>query len=390
MKTTSKLGFIDLYLPLYPIIQAYSTFYSLIIFIIYGMYKIIITRKIKINIIYISFIFVVFLNHIILFYSNNMSLNHFLVQFRNFTMFSFIIFTLYDSINFKYFLKTYRLLSLLLSFIVIYQFILISFFRITISPVKLFGLDFIEPFYDNSNRPMGFFTEPQKIATYLLPLITIELNQKNYFKSFLWTFIVILSMSMQGIITVLVIYLLVILYKFKFNLKNFGFVIGCIFILLLFLTDEFALITERISTIGLGYSDYLRLFKSYDTYIELPFFNQLFGIGLNNIDNFIINNGFYFSWMTFIMNEVMFSYMSSGFGIFVELGLLASLLYYFFLLVVCFKNRLSKLLVITIVIQMFSQTFIFNYAFIFYLLIVLNINNLNVISSKYDKYLYLG
>lgn len=383
-----KFSFMDIYLPIYPIVQAYSDTLSLLLFVIYAFIKISSTKSLKINYVYFLFIALTLINHLLLLLiDDSMSTYHFMIQLRNMSMFSFIIFALYQSINIESFVIIYRIIAILLGILILYQFVEIFLFHKLISPFTFFGLTFSESYYVNSTRPMGFFTEPQKVATYLIPLVILELKNKKYWFSVFITLLIFLSMSVQGIVTILLIHSIYQIKAFsnKITMKT-AVVLASLVLILLSASffDQFTIIFTRLSYLGFSYSDYLRLFKGLDTFKELPFSNIFLGVGLNNLSNYISINQYSFSWMGIVSNESVYSYMSTGFGIFVEVGIISGILFYAFLYTNRGKDLTSLLLIISMVVQMFSQTFIFNYAFIFYLLIIMAYNEMYYANNNYN------
>lgn len=140
-------------------------------------------------------------------------------------------------------------------------------------------------------RPNSFFSEPSYYAIYMLPVLVLLLNNKFYFLSLVIFISLILSTSTLGILGA---FLILLVYSILHR-KLFKFV--------MFLLVTFIILTVAVNIINLNWlfdfnlNKFLNLQDESEIrivgYIEyfnlIPTFNQMIGVGFNQLSNFFFN-----------------------------------------------------------------------------------------------------
>ncbi len=218
-------------------------------------------------------------------------------------------------------------------------------------------------------RPSGLFLEPSYYALFALPaLIDMVMGKKKDYISFSIVCIAFLaSRAMSGIIAIAIIILFLCFNSTKDeNTKRFIFIVlffGTIGIGLM--TDSFSGVIERFRS---GGSFDERITRGIVIYRQLPFINKVFGVGLNNLGNYISFYGLNTGYDDFVSLEYCCTLLQclNFSGIF-ALGAL---------LVVWMKfwrgsrTSICKCLCIILLFIMCYESILYSYRFAFYLLLV--------------------
>lgn len=226
----------------------------------------------------------------------------------------------------------------------------------------------MEYVYSVSFRPSSLLSEPAKLAQYLAPGLvfllfgnTVEDERKKWILIGIITAGLLLSTSFMGVLVCAVLYGL---YFFRGRItreKLLIIVLAAIsFVFVFFKTD---LITRNISRVSSGVSNSvgtsssaLRLLRGWEIFFKLPIFNEIFGVGLNNIVNFLkasdlvikyggsYGYGEYCSTITYILNCC---------------GIIGFVIFMLFL-ISCFKSagREGKVLVFLVFAMGFGSSFL--------------------------------
>lgn len=243
----------------------------------------------------------------------------------------------------------------------------IPFFSVKSSLIN-YALRDMEYVYSVSFRPSSLLSEPAKLAQYIAPGLvfllfgnTIKNSKKRWLLSCIITAGLLLSTSFMGGLICVIVYGIYFLQGKLTKEKIFILAFACIlFVFIYFKTD---LITRNISRISNGVlnssgtsSAALRLLRGWEIYFKLPVFNEIFGVGLNNLANFLNNSelvikyggnyiyGEYCSTITYILN-------CCGF-----VGFIPFVLF----LISCFKksDKEGKVLVFLIFAMSFGSSFL--------------------------------
>lgn len=218
-------------------------------------------------------------------------------------------------INVKFFVKTVLFFGFIASLILVWQWF--SFFF-----TGTFEKDFFIPWFEvnrdletiSKYRPSSFFTEPAHFAIYMLPAFQIALIYKKKFFIYLFAISILFSGSTTGFIllAVLLVYHLYHVGTKKWYIALLGFILllTSIYIVYVFFPEVFLNNFDKLESVERGNSDsrllgplkYLSFFSSYE---------HLWGISLNQLDNFLIMIGSFGSTKNYA-NAAIYMYISFG------------------------------------------------------------------------------
>lgn len=174
--------------------------------------------------------------------------------------------------------------------------------------------------------------------------------------------------------------------QININYKILLIVIVIIFVLVFLFSPMFSKYVEKIGSIfedfsdyynakivnSYSYSNYLRLFKSWHTYMDLHPIEKVIGLGINNFMNYLKTTTITFKWNTIWDNNArMAAYYTSAGGVFIDCGLIVALYYYIFLIkkYIHAKSFISKTIIVILVIQSFFTQIFFNNIFVYYFIL---------------------
>lgn len=203
-------------------------------------------------------------------------------------------------------------------------------------------------------RPNSFFLEPAHFAIFILPIFFYSLVEKKYLLSFIYILGILFSTSTTGF----AILILILIYHFVFQRRNFKLliVIGMLSIPLLFFSEYYDILFEsnldKLGTESLGEND--RLLGSIPLVNRMDFLSWIFGLGYNQMADFFKTLGVFVKNYS---NSFLMSFFS--FGI---VGLLSLILY----LIGLIKINLNKGYLIIFILILASDQILFNRNF-FYL-----------------------
>lgn len=284
----------------------------------------------------------------------------------------------------QYLYDAVKKVTLLCTLIIYIQFLLHNIFGVEYKPLILIPQ---EPQYLSvwiSNRPSGFFTEPQTFCTFAIIVLLIALEKKEFgFLTFL-SLGIVLTGSSAGILLLVAVYFYYLV-KNK-NISNKSklkvFIVAIVLAIVLSL-PIFSKYIQKISSVfedfsyyssarianSYSYTNYLRLLKSWHTYFMMPLTEKILGIGINNFYNYINNSNVVFIWNNIWENSAkMAGYYSSAGGVFIECGLIAGLYYYAFL-IKKYRNTnsyVSKAIIVFLFLQSLITQIFFNHIFLYY------------------------
>lgn len=234
----------------------------------------------------------------------------------------------------------------------------------------------------NTNRPCGFFSEPQVYCSYMIPILIICMEKRDFKFSLLLSIGILLSGSSLGIIALMILWGKQLFCSNMKSYQKFFLVSFAVIAIIIFVNqDTFLYSRNKLFNIFTGYntfsnfsslneysySNYMRLLKSWVTFFELPLFDKILGIGINNLSNFVINRNISFSWN--FLWSTNYYYSSAG-GVFLELGFIVGCIYYAFIINNYKKqNNIAKNILLFIIIQSFSTQMFFNGVFIYNILL---------------------
>lgn len=211
------------------------------------------------------------------------------------------LFATFRVVKFTNLLKVYKILGFVTTIFFVIQFISFQFLGVKINGVLNFlplaiGEDDFLSVLDLRERQSSIFSEPAHFAEFLLPLLMIELFDKNNKRSILLIilciFSLVFSMSGTGLLGLLIIGLLYLINHIidKPSFKRVSvavlFIIAIPVVAYYYSQSEVGeAVLSRTQDVkeaqnaAMVSSEYVRLFRGYDIYGELPSFNQIFGCG---------------------------------------------------------------------------------------------------------------
>lgn len=239
-------------------------------------------------------------------------------------------------------------------------------------------------------RPRSFFTEPSHYASFMLPLLFLNLLYKDYKYGAINMVFLLLSTSSLGIVTG-VFFLIVMSFKhtsFKIKLLLIIFLIIGYFCFLYM--DIFQHARDKIATSNGGdESSSLRLFFTASVWAELPVDLKILGIPNFSIGDFLLQNSKYIPnqlvWV--LQDESSINYASSFWFVAVKFGFVVWIVYLFFYIRNIQKSWSSPILyyALMIFVATFIQSCFLNSIFMSQIVLMLVLlNNKKYIDEKYN------
>lgn len=239
-------------------------------------------------------------------------------------------------------------------------------------------------------RPRSFFTEPSHYASFMLPLLFLNLLYKDYKYGAINMVFLLLSTSSLGIVSG-VFFLIVMSFKhtsFKIKLLLIIFLIIGYFCFLNM--DIFQYARDKIATSNGGdESSRLRLFFTASVWAELPVDLKILGIPNFSIGDFLLQNSKYIPnqlvWV--LQDESSINYASSIWFVAVKFGLVVWIVYLFFYIRNIQKSWSSPILyyALMIFVATFIQSCFLNSIFMSQIVLMLVLlNNKKYIDEKYN------
>lgn len=255
-------------------------------------------------------------------YSSSLFVNNYLNLSINFIA----IILLSYKCNVKYFIWTVIIIAIAASLICIYQWAMVVLNGTFVTNIYLPWFEINRNIESISiTRPCAFFTEPAHVCMYIAPVLYTSFLMKKYLISFILICGMLFSTSTTGLLLVVIIpciYFYKKKYLFRYIILMFSILgIGYAFISF-FLPDLFDFATAKIGNTDisenqrlLGPLRYLKYFGVIDC---------LFGIGLNQLENFVINarGGLLMEGSGNYANSILYMYISYGI-----IGLMTLVLY---------------------------------------------------------------
>lgn len=239
-------------------------------------------------------------------------------------------------------------------------------------------------------RPRSFFTEPSHYASFMLPLLFLNLLYKDYRYGAINMVFLLLSTSSLGIVTGAFL-LIVMSFKhtsFKIKLLLIIFLIVRYFCFLNL--DIFQFARDKIaSSNGGDESSSLRIFFTASVWAELPIDLKMLGIPSYSIGDFLQHNSKYIPnqlvWV--LQDESSINYASSIWFVAVKFGLIVWGVYLFFYIRNIKKSWSSPILyyALMIFVATFIQSCFLNSIFMSQIVLMLVLlNNKKDIDEKYN------
>ena len=244
----------------------------------------------------------------------------------------------------------------------------------------------------DSGRPSAFFTEAQTYSSAMLPLVAWSLARRNRRLASFVTVGILSTSSSLGILLAAALWVFFLARDRSSRWRAIIAGIAALTLMPVLLSSGLGLVDfsfEKIASIfrnysqyttisdpgfadSTSYSNYLRLIKGPATFFELPPMEQLVGIGRYNTAGYISATGRSFSWSPiWPPSEPLVNYMSAGFGILVEFGVVVGLVYCWVLIRLFRRGtEIQRVLLVLLLAQSLVSQFFFNGLHVFYLLLI--------------------
>jgi hypothetical protein len=258
------------------------------------------------------------------------------------------------------FIKTLQLFGIISTIIVICQTIYFWVFNEPLTffiPLNEDMIKLSETVSINLGRPNSIFREPAHYSIYILPVLFYSLTNKRFLLAAFFLVGLLLSTSTTGFAAGIIIFLYYMFINRKIK-KTVLFVLPLVLLPLLFLKDFITVLLDanltKLDSNSMG--DNIRLFGTLPFFAKMDSFSVIFGLGHNQLGDFMIARGLlaYNYSNSFLMS--IFS-----FGI---IGLIALV----WLLTKLYKINHNKAYFVILILILLSDQILFNRNF-FYLVI---------------------
>lgn len=241
-----------------------------------------------------------------------LSLNGILLGYKGLSLVFSIIILLLESFTFlsvmgasnpHVSLKFYRFIGYLCCIAAVYQcFVTISGLPHFTGRIPFLELDSSVPGWMKESWGFRFnslFSECSYFAIFLLPLFAYSVKTKMYLDSAIYGFSLVLSSSTTGLFGIFIVFVYEICYinvikkrefKVLIVIGLFAIVAGYFVVRNQEILTMLLRTTNKVSELNEGTSDD-RLFGGINLFFELPFKEQIFGVGINQFANFFKMNG---------------------------------------------------------------------------------------------------
>lgn len=291
---------------------------------------------------------------------------------------TFTLFVFSNLINEENFFKAYCALALICSVGLLYHSILVYLYKQPISPIVIMPRIFVPTtnWALNMLRPMSFFQEPQAYSGFMIPILIYTLFNRKYIISAFFVLCIFLSTSTTGILLAVGICGYVVLLVNRNKTSSYIFIL--LLIILFIFSINSNLFTYTINKIiNISFNNE-RLSNGFRILQNLEVENLIFGVGAGNIYNIIYEKSLSLP-----------KYFSTFSGIIIDYGFLGILLYCFMILKLYkSKTKMSKLFILIIFVLSFTQTILFNTAFINYYVSFFIVSSMS--EKDYFMFMYNG
>lgn len=273
---------------------------------------------------------------------------------------------LWSNCNFKYFVKVANVIGVICSLFLFIQatYLMVGF---EAPSGRLFNLKLLDyaGFVTTTYgfRLNSFFQEPSYFAIYILPLLVINLKEKNMKLILMYALGLVVSSSTLGILgglIVVIYYLLIEKKEIKYFLLLF--LIAIMIHLLMFNYIDYYNISltrtvDKMFDITEGRSD-IRFAGQISLFNELPLMNKIFGVGVNQMQNYFSSVGIF-----------AYNYSNSFVTVLINTGIFGLTMYLIFIVYTAYRAFIHKQAIFFLIFIMVASIdyLIYNYYF-FYLL----------------------
>lgn len=263
--------------------------------------------------------------------------------------------------------RCWKVLGLIVSLVVLYQFVQIFVFGHSVLPIRLLPvrseeLALNENWTTPSERPVAFFTEPAMVIAFLAPVLLFSQQKKDYFVAIIVSIAILLTGSTSGVIALLIMWgFYIVSFKLSRTVK-IGLVLLFIAAIYAFFTmDIFSSSIEKINHELSGESGNMdaRMLRGWWLYAVLDIKSQLFGISDYSITSFVERNVPELMFQTVLEDNF---YLNTAQRILIQTGAVGAVLYIWMLVKLWMSSEkaVRPYLLYVIVSMFFASNFYIN------------------------------
>lgn len=263
-------------------------------------------------------------------------------------------------ININICIRTFEIIIYILTAAIVLQYFIYYAFGTTYNIIQLPGLNYTEEYVSlntsNNFRPSGFFLEPSHLTQFVLPIIVFELfgKYKSIRKAFIFSACCLLSTSSTAVILLLVIWILYFLIQSSCSPKEFiksVILLLIISIIIYFAYKNISQITYAVDRLMDTESNVYsgRLGAGEKLVQSVSGIQRFIGYGYGNVDNSIY------------MNSINYMYYCGGYFLIALWGLFA-------LDIGIYGNRITKIMLLCLVILCFACRIFISMYLMYYLI----------------------
>ena len=389
IKAARKIGAIELFLPVFPILAQYGYGFSsigIILMFAVTLGYLFVGRRLFINKWLLLFGFYMLLHQLLLMffldYVPSYMINSLIMSVTTLLM----IFVLCSNLNEDGLYKVWKAVGLIVMMGLFYHAFFVYILGMNISVIRIlpFPVEGTHLWQRGMLRPMSFFTEPAAYAAYMLPLLFLAFKKKELLFAIAITLSIFLSTSSTGILLSLFLWsYLIFSNKFKRKYKIMIIIILCSFIAAFFYLSVFDFALQKL--LNTKFEDSLRLSVGYQIYAALPSFEKIVGIVAPNLKDYLLGDKLWFPWMQ-LYPERLIGYTNTASRVFIQYGFIGGFLYLLlFYKMFRWDDKSCRGYLLVIFLTMFGQSMFLGSMFLLQFIIYFGLCNKALYGKNYFK-----
>lgn len=255
--------------------------------------------------------------------------------------------------------------------------IVIQAFQLYVLGQPVYGIALLpcdtSSWFDGGTRPCGLFPEPSVYAYYILPLLFLMLKRGSVRLAMVFSACIIVSTSTLGILCCFVLWGWYLFFELKDLRKAFAY---CFFLIaaaaLLFGAEIAGIALDKI--LSTDYANSPRLTRGFFIFLNLDFWEQVFGIGFNNLQYYIDSGRVILTdYASTIVSYENRAYVTSVYQVLIGYGIAGFVLYFvpFFKQIV--QDRGNRILIVLFLALSVAQTMFFSMSFLVWVIPMFNL-----------------
>ena len=245
-------------------------------------------------------------------------------------------------------------------------------------------------------RPASIFTEPSYYADYLMPLCFILLfkkelklfskklsNTKRIILCVMFSLSILLSTSSLGILYLCIVWGFFVFSNYSYMKVKPQYKLLVVFVILLsvgyVINDEFFSFT--VNRLMSGSSIGARLYRGFILFDSANIFEKIFGVGLNNIANYVQHRGIFT-----IYDESNLNYTVTLTNRLLATGLIGTIsMFYFWIVQFRRKTKIGKVMLVGLLVSFVFANGEYTYAFPFFFIMLNEIDKSHVNTDEHIR-----